>query len=1485
MMLTLALLFVAVGGAKIYAFKSFGDAITSLDYITGGGKFVISDNGTKAKYFITNNENQNADVANVPSDAYFYFTLEKYNGGDIPNSTEPADNIYKIKITNAAGTKYATGGGYLNAVLTYADVVISGPEAGWSNVGNEIKDALWYVTYDAEKGFSFQNVYRSENSSKSWLPISNNFVADQQYLKLYKSIEVNPVDENVEITVDAETRNYQLYVPGNAQNNCPLVISLHGANGASTNYTPFGKSVADVEGCIVAYPQGKVTNFPIGFDGDATGWTSSGEDNFDVDFIKAVIEDVASKYQIDRKRIYCCGFSNGGMMTYALSNTCSDIFAAFASISGYPINEFHLRHAGARPVPFLHIHGKADNFVLYSKMPTIVDEMVARLGANPVPTTTTVDGKYTKNVYQAGDGSFPYVYYEVDGMGHEAYTENTEDGNSAQTMWNFFEQYTLDSSCDPTLKWAPRIEEAGFTPASHGWTMNDGTTLLQYGGDQYTVDNKNVYHSLQFDNGNYLLSFNSTGAAVSMGVKIQKLTSPNTIVLNEIVKVGDDVVLPFEITDGWGEYQLTITRLFASNPITISNVVIKESNVPGKAEVKTPLLLLKNGEINTTDFDVTPIASSTLTTDNLYAATFTSTNGTPCNTFQYKNLDVSKYDKAVIKFGEPIADADAWQINLPDGSFTALPKGITEYEVDLSGVNSYGDFTIFSWFHTGKSISIVKVYLYTDKYVIQNQQQTVTVNNLGSALSLSSVVSGSTLVSLASSDGNILYGKAIDGSEWGSNQIKSLALDDAMALIEGDDNTSYQFRIIDATDEITTLPTGITNIYRIKAFKKDGTTPFIGPSWNGENSFYLQEISWTYNVADGTGTGDASFFAITEVAGKENTYKISAYKKDGTAGYKEAIYNKSEWTFCVVSQTQQQQNVDVWVELPTLSFNDNGSASTGYESLTTTGGLSFNSLTGVLTTNGKEGKLTLEFAAPMDLKYLNKYTVNRSGNDAIIDRVRFYDADDNLINTWNNSKLQNDGLDNNATNAFINHNPVKKLVWESDAGKSTGLTLTITGITWQQKTMSCVNAGETVLNTLPWNKMDGSGTATPDWNMHTQTDTYYGNYSGDATHYVDLTSYSELRVYRDNNDPCRAFFINSAGKGTNQVNTGSATWNAEKKYWSFDLSGVEKWGGKVALKCIKANAGVSSLTVNNIVVYATPSANAPKYVLAGSGFQLAETVAALADATATSIDATGVTGITTNSEAGRTLLTSANPNCLFLGTTGNGGLANTQNVITSGDCAQLAISDGYPFCSPIDFTATAVPTYGRSFTSSTTTTVCLPFALTETEAETLGTFYELSSFDGGTIHLSPVAEPEANKAYLVVPTATSLTLSEPGKAIAATPADLGAEITSVEFIGTLASTSIPASDGTNSYFAFNNGSLVKIATKAATLPAFRGYFKVSTSAIGARSLNISFDEETTGVKTIDSKSFGVSKYFDLQGRRVENPTKGLYIVNGKKVVK
>ena len=395
------------------------------------------------------------------------------------------------------------------------------------------------------------------------------------------------------LQVNGKTRSYLLYVPNNVKDSAPLVISLHGAGGTvtTTSHDPDFNSIADKDGFIVAYPQGLQTTFP-GLGGmQAPGWTSTGEENFDTDFLKAVVEDIDSKYTLDRKRLYCCGFSNGGMMTYVMANTCSHIFAAFAAISGYPINEFHLHHTSWRPVPFLHIHGKADDFVKYSLVPNIIDNMVARNGANPVPTTTTKSGKYTKNVYEAGEGGFPVIFYEIDGMGHSPFTNNTEVGSSSQTMWNFFKEYTLDAPCDTTLKWRPRIETEGYDPKSHGWSVNGRTAILRFGGDQNTDENQNVYHSLQFKSGSYKLIFHSEGEdGKNIKVKIEKLTGQQNAVLNTAVAVGGDTTLPFEVNDGWGEYRITFSRENKNDVITITNIGIYSSNADEPASVSVPIL-------------------------------------------------------------------------------------------------------------------------------------------------------------------------------------------------------------------------------------------------------------------------------------------------------------------------------------------------------------------------------------------------------------------------------------------------------------------------------------------------------------------------------------------------------------------------------------------------------------------------------------------------------------------------------------------------------------------------------------------------------------------------------------------------------------------------------------------------------------------------------------------------------------------------------
>lgn len=82
-----------------------------------------------------------------------------------------------------------------------------------------------------------------------------------------------------------------------------------------------------------------------------------------------------------------------------------------------------------------------------------------------------------------------------------------------------------------------------------------------------------------------------------------------------------------------------------------------------------------------------------------------------------------------------------------------------------------------------------------------------------------------------------------------------------------------------------------------------------------------------------------------------------------------------------------------------------------------------------------------------------------------------------------------------------------------------------------------------------------------------------------------------------------------------------------------------------------------------------------------------------------------------------------------------------------------------------------------------------------------------------------------------------------------------------------------------------DGHTLTWAKNGGTINGFRAIFALMDVS-AAHSFEMNFGDETTGIKTIGNASVttGSSAVYDLQGRRVENPTHGLYIVNGKKVV-
>lgn len=101
--------------------------------------------------------------------------------------------------------------------------------------------------------------------------------------------------------------------------------------------------------------------------------------------------------------------------------------------------------------------------------------------------------------------------------------------------------------------------------------------------------------------------------------------------------------------------------------------------------------------------------------------------------------------------------------------------------------------------------------------------------------------------------------------------------------------------------------------------------------------------------------------------------------------------------------------------------------------------------------------------------------------------------------------------------------------------------------------------------------------------------------------------------------------------------------------------------------------------------------------------------------------------------------------------------------------------------------------------------------------------------------------------------------------------------------------SLPTEQDGNTNYILNKvgGKLGFYKAAGQKVGAGKAYLKVPAGETPASMIAISFEGDvTTGVKTFCSDERAAdSVAYDLQGRRVARPTKGLYIVNGKKIVK
>lgn len=258
------------------------------------------------------------------------------------------------------------------------------------------------------------------------------------------------------ITVDGVNRTYNVIVPNNLGEKRPLLIFCHGY-GQDANwmqYTEFKNENVSME--AVCDTAKFVCVFPNGIN---NAWDTSG--NSDINFLKAIIDKMATLHNIDRNRVYLGGFSMGGMLTYHAMNKIPDLIAAFAPCSGYPMGGA-TADANARAIPILHIHGTADGTCYFSGVQPALDVWINHNGCS---TTAKVTNNYNgfsgckMHVWGGGKDGSEVRLLELPDKGHWICKETQV--YTGKEIWNFCKNFSLYKTA-PSVKITSPSDEAKY---------------------------------------------------------------------------------------------------------------------------------------------------------------------------------------------------------------------------------------------------------------------------------------------------------------------------------------------------------------------------------------------------------------------------------------------------------------------------------------------------------------------------------------------------------------------------------------------------------------------------------------------------------------------------------------------------------------------------------------------------------------------------------------------------------------------------------------------------------------------------------------------------------------------------------------------------------------------------------------------------------------------------------------------------------------
>jgi len=201
----------------------------------------------------------------------------------------------------------------------------------------------------------------------------------------------------------------------------PLVVFLHG-------FAPVGGegqaaflgvlNMVDEKNLVMLLPDGTLNEDGDRFWNGASFCCDPNDAVDDVGYLSGLIEEAKQTYNIDEKRVYLIGYSNGGFMSYRMACEASELITAIVSLAGSTFADPVDCQPATRPVSVLQAHGTADETILYSGVvdsyPSAVDTVehfASAAGCNTsspmvvgnIDLVSAVDGDETEQVEYTTD--------------------------------------------------------------------------------------------------------------------------------------------------------------------------------------------------------------------------------------------------------------------------------------------------------------------------------------------------------------------------------------------------------------------------------------------------------------------------------------------------------------------------------------------------------------------------------------------------------------------------------------------------------------------------------------------------------------------------------------------------------------------------------------------------------------------------------------------------------------------------------------------------------------------------------------------------------------------------------------------------------------------------------------------------------------------------------------------------------------------------